>query len=64
MAKMQTQMYLTADESGEYIGRNTNFNGKGYAGMEFTVEAKSPQSFDKWVRDVQAKEPKLTEKNM
>ncbi|MCQ6279192.1 cytochrome aa3 quinol oxidase subunit II [Bacillus sp. EB600] len=62
MAKMQTQMYLTADEPGEYIGRNTNFNGKGYAGMEFTVEAKSPQSFDKWVKDVQAKEPKLTEK--
>lgn len=63
MAKMETQMYLVADQPGEYIGRNTNFNGKGYAGMEFTVEAKSPQAFAKWVKDVKSKAPKLTEKS-
>jgi cytochrome aa3-600 menaquinol oxidase subunit 2 len=63
MAKMETQMYLAADEPGEYIGRNTNFNGKGYADMEFTVEAKSPQAFAKWVKDVKSKAPKLTEKS-
>ncbi|WP_066064731.1 cytochrome aa3 quinol oxidase subunit II [Neobacillus soli] len=63
MAKMETQMYLVADHPGEYIGRNTNFNGKGYAGMEFTVEAKSPQAFAKWVKDVKSKAPKLTEKS-
>ncbi|NRD79305.1 cytochrome aa3 quinol oxidase subunit II [Bacillus sp. BRMEA1] len=62
MAKMETQLYLVADHTGEYIGKNTNFNGKGYAEMEFTVEAKSPQAFAKWVKDVKAQAPKLTEK--
>jgi cytochrome aa3-600 menaquinol oxidase subunit 2 len=60
MAKMETQLYLVADQTGEYVGKNTNFNGKGYAGMEFTVEAQSPKAFSKWVKEVKAKAPKLT----
>jgi cytochrome aa3-600 menaquinol oxidase subunit 2 len=62
MAKMQTQLILTADQVGEYIGKNTNFNGKGYAKDDFTVEAKSQQDFAKWVADVKNNAPKLTEK--
>jgi cytochrome aa3-600 menaquinol oxidase subunit 2 len=61
MAKMQTQLILTADQVGEYIGKNTNFNGKGYANDDFTVEAKSGQDFVKWVADVKNDAPKLTE---
>jgi cytochrome aa3-600 menaquinol oxidase subunit 2 len=61
MNKMETELYLTADEVGEYLGRNTNFNGRGYADMEFTVEAKSTKDFQKWVKDVKSKAPKLTE---
>ncbi|MED4229445.1 cytochrome aa3 quinol oxidase subunit II [Neobacillus cucumis] len=62
MNKMDTQLYLTADEAGEYLGRNTNFNGRGYADMEFTVEAKSTKDFAQWVKDVKSKAPTLTEK--
>ncbi|MEH7073219.1 cytochrome aa3 quinol oxidase subunit II [Neobacillus drentensis] len=62
MNKMETQMYLVADQPGEFLGKNTNFNGKGYADMEFTVESKSPQSFQKWVQDVKKTAPKLTKK--
>ncbi|MCM3726896.1 cytochrome aa3 quinol oxidase subunit II [Neobacillus cucumis] len=62
MNKMETELYLTADEAGEFLGRNTNFNGKGYADMEFTVEAKNTKDFEKWVKDVKSKAPKLTEK--
>ncbi|MBT2727893.1 cytochrome aa3 quinol oxidase subunit II [Bacillus sp. ISL-75] len=62
MNKMETELYLTADKPGEFLGRNTNFNGKGYADMEFTVEAKSPQAFEKWVKEVKDTAPKLTEK--
>lgn len=62
MNKMETELYLTADKPGEFLGRNTNFNGKGYADMEFTVEAKSSKDFDKWVKEVKASAPKLTEK--
>lgn len=61
MANMETHLYLVAVHTGEYFGKNTNFNGKGYADMEFTVEAKSAQAFAKWVNDVKAKAPKLTE---
>jgi cytochrome aa3-600 menaquinol oxidase subunit 2 len=62
MAKMDSDLYLAADQPGEYIGKNTNFNGKGYANMEFTVEAQSPQKFSKWVKEVQNTAPKLSEK--
>lgn len=62
MNKMETQMYLVADHPGDYIGRNTNFNGKGYAEMEFTVEAQTQKDFDQWVKDVKDTAPKLTEK--
>ncbi|WP_040209577.1 cytochrome aa3 quinol oxidase subunit II [Neobacillus jeddahensis] len=61
MNKMETELYLTADQAGEFLGRNTNFNGKGYADMEFTVEAKSPKAFDKWVKEVKETAPKLSE---
>ena len=62
MNKMETQLYLTADKPGEFLGRTTNFNGRGYADMEFTVEAKSPQAFKKWVDEVKNTAPKLSEK--
>ncbi|WP_462409685.1 cytochrome aa3 quinol oxidase subunit II [Neobacillus sp. Marseille-QA0830] len=62
MNKMETKMYLTADQPGEFLGRNTNFNGRGYADMEFTVEAKTPEDFEKWVKEVKDTAPKLSEK--
>lgn len=60
MANMQTTLYLAADKTGEFTGKNTNFNGKGYAEDDFTLEAQSPQAFEKWVSDVKSKAPKLT----
>lgn len=61
MGKMETQMYLVADNPGSYFGRNTNFNGRGYAYMEFEVLAQTQQEFDEWVKEVQQTAPKLTE---
>jgi cytochrome aa3-600 menaquinol oxidase subunit 2 len=61
MGKMETQMYLLADNPGSYFGRNTNFNGRGYSGMEFEVLAQTQKDFDQWVNDVQVTAPKLTE---
>lgn len=60
MAKMETELYVVADHEGSYFGRNTNFNGEGYQGMEFEVQAQSAKDFDKWVKEVQEKAPKLT----
>ncbi len=61
MGKMQTQLYLVADHPGSYLGRNTNFNGRGYADMEFEVLAQTQEDFDQWVKDVANTAPKLTE---
>ncbi|HZG59526.1 MAG TPA: cytochrome aa3 quinol oxidase subunit II [Anoxybacillus sp.] len=60
MNKMETELYVVADHPGSYLGRNTNFNGRGYAHMEFEVLAQTPQEFEKWVREVKETAPKLT----
>ncbi|CAM3735547.1 cytochrome aa3 quinol oxidase subunit II [Mesobacillus zeae] len=62
MANAETQLYLVADNPGSYMGRNTNFNGKGYAEMEFEVQSQTQKDFDKWVKEVKATAPKLSEK--
>jgi len=62
MNKMETQMYVVADNPGSYFGRNTNFNGRGYADMEFEVLAQKQIDFENWVKDVKKTAPKLTEK--
>ncbi|MFD2444253.1 cytochrome aa3 quinol oxidase subunit II [Bacillus sp. CGMCC 1.16607] len=62
MNKMETELILVADNPGSYLGRNSNFNGKGYTEMEFEVLAQTQEDFDQWVKDVKKTSPKLTEK--
>ncbi|GEK35624.1 cytochrome aa3 quinol oxidase subunit II [Kurthia sibirica] len=62
MADMLTTIHLAADHEGDYWGRNSNFNGEGFADQEFTVTATKQKDFDSWVKDVKASEPALTEK--
>lgn len=61
MGKMETELILVADNPGSYMGRNTNFNGRGYADMEFEVLSQTQKDFDEWVKEVQQTAPKLTE---
>jgi cytochrome aa3-600 menaquinol oxidase subunit II len=61
MNKMETQMYVVADHPGSYLGRNTNFNGRGYAEMEFEVLSQTQIDFENWVKDVKKTAPKLSE---
>jgi len=61
MANMETELPLVAEVTGEFVGRNTNFNGEGYASMEFKVLVQSQEEFDEWVKDIQERAPKLTE---
>lgn len=61
MNKMETELYIVADHPGSYVGKNTNFNGRGYADMEFEVLSQTEKDFDKWVKEAQTKAPKLTE---
>ncbi len=52
---------LQADKPGSYLGRSANFSGEGFTHMEFEVEAKTKEKYDKWVKEVQETAPKLTE---
>jgi cytochrome aa3-600 menaquinol oxidase subunit II len=61
MNKMETELILVAERPGSYLGRNSNFNGKGYTEMEFEVLAQSHKDFEEWVKEVTDTAPKLTE---
>ncbi len=54
MAAMQTQLNLMASKTGEFVGKDTEINGAGYAGMHFIAKSTSQEDFDAWVRSVQA----------
>ena len=49
MAGMQTQLNLLADESGDFTGRNTQYNGLGFATQSFTTRVMSADDFEGWV---------------
>ncbi|MBM7553855.1 cytochrome aa3 quinol oxidase subunit II [Thalassobacillus pellis] len=61
MAGMENILYLQADEQGVYDGRNSNFNGEGFAAQTFKVHAESPKEFKDWVKETQASAPELTQ---
>lgn len=61
MSAHVTRIHLAADVPGSYMGRNSNFNGQGYAQMEFEAQAMTPADFDEWVNDVKTTAPELTE---
>jgi cytochrome o ubiquinol oxidase subunit II len=48
MAKMVTHLQLLADAPGTYPGFSAQFSGNGFADMQFTVDAVSPEQFAQW----------------
>ncbi|GLK74098.1 COX aromatic rich motif-containing protein [Ancylobacter dichloromethanicus] len=54
MAGMQTQLNLIADEAGDFVGRNTQYNGLGFATQSFTTRVLSPDDFERWVETTKA----------
>ncbi len=61
MSDMVTTLHLAADEAGEYMGRNSNFSGKGFAENTFNVTAMSQADFDEWVDEVHETAEPITE---
>lgn len=61
MADMVTTLHLAADHPGEFMGRNANFSGKGFAENTFDVTAMSPVEFDEWVEEVHKTADPITE---
>lgn len=50
MSGMNTHLYLNADTPGIYAGSSANISGKGFAGMNFQVQAGSEEEFQTWVK--------------
>ena len=61
MSDMITTLHLAAEVPGEYMGRNANFSGKGFAENIFQVEAMPEAEFNEWVTDVKTTAEPLTE---
>jgi cytochrome aa3-600 menaquinol oxidase subunit II len=62
MGDMVTTLHLAADVPGEYMGRNANFSGKGFAENTFNVTAMPEDEFNDWVKEVKDTAKPLTEK--
>ncbi|MBU8791626.1 cytochrome aa3 quinol oxidase subunit II [Oceanobacillus caeni] len=62
MADMVTTLHLAADQPGDYMGRNANFSGEGFAENIFDVTVLTQKDFDKWVDDIHNTAEPITEK--
>jgi cytochrome aa3-600 menaquinol oxidase subunit II len=60
MPGMAMRLWLQADHPGKYFGSGANFTGKGFAHMQFQVEAKPQADFDAWAKSVKQTAPALT----
>jgi cytochrome o ubiquinol oxidase subunit 2 len=49
MAGMRTELNLRADGPADFVGRNMQYSGLGFAGQHFAARAASSQQFDEWV---------------
>lgn len=54
MPGMETRQVLMADRQGVFKGRNTQYNGSGFAAQSFVVRALPRAEFDAWVAGVRA----------
>src|SRR5699024_302355 len=61
MPGMETTLFLQADETGVFQGRNSNFNGEGFAEQTFKVHAESSSDFQDWAKSTKNSAPELTQ---
>ncbi|MCI1859029.1 MAG: cytochrome aa3 quinol oxidase subunit II [Sporolactobacillus sp.] len=60
MTDMPMKLWLQADHPGRYEGRSSNYSGRGFAHMTFTVLSKSSGDFQSWVNSVKSNKPSLS----
>lgn len=61
MAGMRTRLFLLANQAGDYIGMNTQFNGPGFAEMRFMTHAVTPEQMQQWVNQIKQSPDQLTD---
>lgn len=62
MAAMQTKLHLIADSTGQFLGENTQYDGRDFQHQKFIARAMTPQGFRDWVAHVRAHGIPLTAK--
>lgn len=61
MTGMSTQLNIMANGPGEYIGREAEINGAGYADMTFLTKSTTQKDFEEWIAQVKKSSQHLTE---
>ncbi|WP_168188854.1 cytochrome aa3 quinol oxidase subunit II [Thermoflavimicrobium daqui] len=61
MPGMTMHLWLEADKPGTYLGRSSNFSGKGFTHMTFRVISQEKEDFNKWISHVKKTAPEQTE---
>jgi len=59
MNGMVTQLYLKADQPGDFYGQSAQFSGDGFSDMHFILRAVPADAFDRWVATVRQSGPAL-----
>jgi cytochrome o ubiquinol oxidase subunit 2 len=59
MNGMVTQLYLQADQAGDYYGESAQFSGDGFSGMHFVLHAVPQDAFSQWVAGAHQTGPTL-----
>jgi len=59
MAGMQTRLNLLADVPARFVGRNTQYSGKGFSKQQFEAVASTRADFDAWVEQVRQSPKRL-----
>ncbi len=54
MPGMRTKLHVLADETGRFMGENTQFSGVGFTAQKFEAVAMTTQDFEAWVAKVKA----------
>nr|WP_246205104.1 COX aromatic rich motif-containing protein [Altericroceibacterium indicum] len=54
MAGMKTQMHLSADQTGDYRGLNTQFNGTHFPEQSFVLKARNEAGYRAWLTKARA----------
>ena len=54
MPKMKTELFLMANELGDFRGSSANLSGEGFAGMHFISRSSTKEEYQAWVKTVQA----------
>lgn len=59
MSGMQTQLHLLPQKKGDFMGKNYQYNGKGFASEKFHALSMSDQQFKNWIKKAKESGKKL-----